>query len=113
MVKLIDEVAQSKTDVINKAVYLAQELWLHQPFVGGNKRTDRLMINFLTMKEGFPLFVFNAENLNYNALLVQQYIENKPGLVYKYVHDNLYDKMKASLDKKIKKGKDRGYRMLL
>ena len=49
MDRLVAQVEKSTASEIKKAAFLAQELWLHQPLVDGNKRTGRLLINFLTM----------------------------------------------------------------
>lgn len=114
MQHLVDTINNSDKNVLEKAVYLAQEIWLHQPFVDGNKRTGRLLINFLTMQKGFPLFSFNAENSNYNSLLVEQYIEGKKDLVINYITKQLKTKMQNEINKNKKTKKDNnGFRMLL
>lgn len=113
MEKLIQLVTNSEKDVINKAAFLAQELWLHQPFVDGNKRTGRLAINFLTMKKGFPLFIFEDKARNYNSLLVEQYMNEKPGLVVSYIEKNLIKTMNVFLDANRGESRNTGYRMLI
>ncbi|MBC7439342.1 MAG: Fic family protein, partial [Flavobacterium sp.] len=90
---LIERVNASNKNVLEKAVFLAQEIWIHQPFVDGNKRTGRLLINFLLIKEGFPLFSFDNENLNYNSLLVEQFYNSKPDLIKNYIIETLSNKM--------------------
>jgi Fic family protein len=104
----------SSKNVLEKAVFLAQEIWLHQPFVDGNKRTGRLLINFLLMKEGFPLFSFDNEKQNYNSLLVEQYYDSKENLVQNYVVETLSEKMTKTIIafSKVKKGFD-GLRIML
>lgn len=52
MKMLLLQIENSDKNVIEKAAFLAQEIWLHQPFIDGNKRTARLLVNFLTMKKG-------------------------------------------------------------
>ncbi len=111
--KLLTSVLGSNKSVITKAAFLAQELWLHQPFVDGIKRAGRLAINFLTMKEGFPLFVFEDKSRNYNSLLVEQYLDKKPGLIEDYIEKALIKTMKRALDIEKNKGKDMGFRMML
>lgn len=113
MQNLIKTITESNASIIKKAAYFAQELWLHQPFVDGNKRTGRLAINFLTMKEGFPLFIFDDNILNYNSLLVQQYYEKKPGLITNFIEESLINRMNKSLQIKPSKGKSKGFRMIL
>ena len=102
---LIEKVNSSDKNVLEKAIFLAQEIWLHQPFVDGNKRTGRLLINFLMMKEGFPLFTYNHPNLNYNSLLVEQYYDKKPDLIKNYIIETLISKLESSIlsNSKIKK----------
>jgi Fic family protein len=110
---IIDTVLKSDKPIIEKAAFLAQEIWLHQPFVDGNKRTGRLLINFLTMIEGFPLFVFEDNSINYNALLVEQYLEKKPGLVMNYIDKRLQSTMKNYIKNYKKPNKGNGFRMFL
>ncbi|VAW10638.1 hypothetical protein MNBD_BACTEROID03-2657 [hydrothermal vent metagenome] len=113
MEDLVQSVFKSKANIIDKVSFLAQELWLHQPFMDGNKRTGRLAINFLTMKEGFPLFIFEDRNKNYNSVLIEQFRDNKPGLVSKYIEVSLSNRMNQSLNLNKGNTKNRGYRMLL
>lgn len=114
MENLIENINKSEASVLDKAVFLAQEIWIHQPFVDGNKRTGRLLINFLLMKEGFPLFSYNTENLNYNSLLVEQYYESKPDLVKNYIAEMLSKKMNSDIEAFSKIKKDfKGFRLLL
>jgi Fic family protein len=111
---LIENVNKSKASVLDKAVFLAQEIWIHQPFVDGNKRTGRLLINFLLMKEGFPLFSYDTENLNYNNLLVEQYYDSKPDIVKNYIAETLSKKMNDDIEAFSKIKKDfKGFRLML
>ena len=110
---LVDEVNKSDKHAIEKAAFLAQEIWLHQPFFDGNKRTGRLLVNFLTMKESFPLFVFEQLDENYNNLLVQQYLESKPNLIVNYIREQLSKQINYYLDIKKSTKKNTGFRMIL
>lgn len=111
---LIERVNASNKNVLEKAVFLAQEIWIHQPFVDGNKRTGRLLINFLLIKEGFPLFSFDNENLNYNSLLVEQFYNSKPDLIKNYIIETLSNKMISSMANYAKINKDfKGFRLML
>lgn len=114
MTGLILKVNSSSENCLDKAVYLAQELWLHQPFVDGNKRTGRLLLNFLLMKEGFPLFTYNDSNSNYNSLLVEQYFESKLDLVKNYIIELVSSKLNFYIHAATKINKSgKGYRYLL
>lgn len=114
MIKLIETIKHSDRSVIYKAAYLAQELWLHQPFMDGNKRTGRLLVNFLTMKEEYPLFSFESDTKNYNNILIEQYFESKPTLLTNYIEMKLAKKIQyyINLNKK-SKDNSKGFRMLL
>jgi Fic family protein len=114
MESLIKTVNNSYTNVLEKCVYLAQEIWIHQPFVDGNKRTGRLLINFLLMKEGFPLFVFSSKKSNYNSMLVEHYYDGNTNLISGYIKETLMETMNASILSFSKIKKDfKGFRFVL
>ncbi len=115
MDSLVKTIIDSKKDCITKADFLAQEIWLHQPFIDGNKRTGRLLINFMTMKEGYPFFVFDDRAVNFNNLLAKQYMEKKPGLVKSYIQYRLSEEMKNRIEQvqQAKENKGKGYRYIL
>ena len=96
MKHLIETIAKSDKNYIEKASFLAQAIWLHQPFVDGNKRIGRLLINFLLMKEGFPLFAFT--NQNYNSLLVEQYYDGTPNLIENYIQEMLSSRLQTLIE---------------
>ena len=96
---LIQRINSSKKDPIGKAVDLAKNIWLHQPFVDGNKRLGRLLINFMAMKEGYPLFNYeDSKKGNYNSLLIKEVMENKKDLVLDYIQDRLKSTMQERLN---------------
>ena len=87
---LLNTINKSNENTISKAVRLSQEIWIRQPFRDGNKRLGRLLINFLTMKDGYPLFVFDAnKGTSYNTILISEYLDNKTGLLLKHVKQHL------------------------
>lgn len=90
---LLKQIENSEKEVIDKASFLAQELWLHQPFMDGNKRTARLLINFLTMKEGFPLFAYDDKGVLFNSMLVEQCVYSKPNLIQDFISNALINRM--------------------
>ncbi|REC65509.1 hypothetical protein DRF58_17890 [Epilithonimonas hispanica] len=98
MQMLFRRIEMSKTNVIKKSSLLAQEIWLNQPFIDGNKRTARLLINFLTMKEGFPLFTYENKGAFFNDMLVTQYTERKIGLIEDFITESLENRINELLD---------------
>jgi Fic family protein len=96
---LIKRIEMSEKDVIEKAAFLAQEIWLHQPFFDGNKRTARLLINFLTMKAGYPLFAYDKKGEMFNHLLVEQAVHGKADLLKNFITNALIDRMKEFINK--------------
>lgn len=110
MKMLIRRIENSEANIITKASFLAQEIWLHQPFIDGNKRTARLLINFLTMKEGFPLFTYENKGAYFNDMLVNQYVNQKPGQIESFIKTALEERIKELLPNQ---KKHRGYRFML
>lgn len=114
MIDLIEKINNSDKNVLDKCVFLAHEIWMHQPFVDGNKRTGRLLINFLMIKAGYPLFSFNHKKWNYNSLLVEKYYDSKPNLIHNYVIETLSEKMNLAISSYSKINKDyNGFRLML
>ena len=114
MKMLIARIENSNKDVIEKSAFLAQEIWLNQPFIDGNKRTARLLINFLTMKEGFPLFTYDKKGAYFNDMLVNQYTQQEPGLIQNFISDSLQNRMNDILDFENTKTQNfKGFRFIL
>ncbi|EKF54612.1 filamentation induced by cAMP protein fic [Galbibacter marinus] len=113
MSNLIESIRRTEKDVFERSAFLAQELWLHQPFVEGNKRTGRLLTNFLTMKEGYLLFVYEDKNKNYNSLLIEQYLESQPYLILNYIKKKLNETMLNQIRINKLNDKGKGFRMIL
>ncbi len=114
MIELLKKIENSEANIVEKAAFLAQEIWIHQPFVDGNKRTGRLLVNFLLMKNGFPLFVYDEKTKNYNSLLVEQYLENKNNLIIDYISNALSEKLTSEIEKsKNVTKKFGGFRMMI
>lgn len=114
MKMLIQRIQNSEKNVIEKSAFLAQEIWLNQPFIDGNKRTARLLINFMTMKEGFPLFTYENKGVFFNDILVTQYTERKPDLIQNFISESLENRMNELLDFNNRKSQDfKGFRFLL
>lgn len=95
---LVNQIKSSDKNVIEKASLLAQEIWLNQPFIDGNKRTARLLMNFMTMIEGFPLFTYENKGSFFNQMLISQYKEGKSGIVENLIIELLETRIKQLLD---------------
>ncbi|MFC4163865.1 Fic family protein [Epilithonimonas zeae] len=95
---LINQFENSDKNVIEKASFLAQGIWLNQPFIDGNKRTARLLINFMTMSKGFPLFTYESKGALFNEMLVSQYTECQSGLIKNLITECLQVRIKELLD---------------
>ncbi len=113
---VLARIKNSQDNIINKASFLAQEIWLQQPFIDGNKRTARLLINFMIMKAGFPLFTYNKKGIYFNDILVRQYFNKEKGLLSSFIKDAIKNRLNELIEQnkelKTKKNK-RGYRFLL
>lgn len=109
---LISRIKISDANIIDKASFLAQEIWLHQPFIDGNKRTARLLVNFLTMKEGFPLFAYNDKGAYFNDVLINQYTSKSSGLIQEFITQMLRNRINELLNQDASK-LFRGHRFIL
>lgn len=98
MKMLLLQIENSDKNVIEKAAFLAQEIWLHQPFIDGNKRTARLLVNFLTMKKGFPLFTYENKGAFFNDMLVTQYTKGKAGIIEEFIIESLQNRINELLN---------------
>ena len=113
MQMLIKRIENSEKNVIEKASFLAQEIWLHQPFIDGNKRTARLLINFMTMKVGFPLFTYEKKGAYFNDMLVNQYTNQKAGQIQNFITESLENRINKLLDLDNKTQNFKGLRFML
>lgn len=114
MQMLIKRIEMSDKNIIEKSAFLAQEIWLNQPFIDGNKRTARLLINFMTMKEGFPLFTYENKGALFNDMLVNQYTQRKVGLIEGFITESLENRINELLDLGNNKSRNfQGFRFML
>lgn len=71
---IIDKYNESKAHPIQKSAYLAYNIFIHQPFPDGNKRTARLMASFTMMNSGMPFAPYGIQkDTNFNSALVKSY----------------------------------------
>ncbi len=95
---LVKQINLSEKSSIDRAAFLALNVWIHQPFIDGNKRISRLLINFLTMSEGFPFFTYENQGLNFNSLMVDDRMNPGKNLVKNFISLML----KIAMEKEIK-----------
>jgi Fic family protein len=74
------KVNESNAHIIKRVAFLAYNIYIHQPFTDGNKRTARLATTFLTMKFGLPLIVFDhqSKQTDFNKCLLTAHLNNDP-----------------------------------
>lgn len=70
MENLLQSYNQSSLDILKKLAFLHAEFETIHPFIDGNGRTGRLLLNLELMKNGFPPIdiKFSDRNAYYNAL---------------------------------------------
>lgn len=62
IVKLLDEIAKSKAHTIEKIAYFVLKFEGIHPFVSGNSRTARIIMNMKLMENGYPPIKINKED---------------------------------------------------
>lgn len=99
MIKIIQEINSGNDCPIIKGVELAKFIWLHQPFIDGNKRLGRLLINYFTMREGYPLFSYeNINGKNYNQIMLNDYLNENGKNLFEYVQHRLLLSMQECIN---------------
>ncbi|WP_321310623.1 Fic family protein [Marinifilum fragile] len=97
--QLLRQLKSDNKPVTEKAADLAYQIWLHQPFVDGNKRTGRLLINFLTMKEDYPIFVYSRlSDKTYNQILINEYLNTQQEMISVYIENRLFTTIKERIE---------------
>jgi len=95
--KIMDEyiknIEKLKLHPVKKVVFIHHELVRIRPFVGGNGRVARLLINLFLMKNGYPPIILKKEEKN-QYFRVLQYADNGhlspfSTLIAKEVHESL------------------------
>jgi Fic family protein len=99
MVKLIEHYQQKKTTLhpVELAADIHAELVGIHPFVDGNGRTSRLIMNLILLRAGFPIANISGDRskrLDYYNTLNDSHLEHKDEpfrlLVAHYVRDGLF-----------------------
>ncbi|MCD4794242.1 MAG: Fic family protein [Bacteroidales bacterium] len=103
---IITEFNNSKSHILEKVSFLAYNIFIHQPFPDGNKRTARLLTSYATIKEGLPLIPFNIQKkTNFNDALLQTYFNKDKTIITKFLAIEFTTKLYQLIErnKKLKK----------
>lgn len=109
---IINDACKSEKHIIQMAAELSYKIFINQPFVDGNKRTSRLLVTFMTMKEGLPLVVSNNQTgIDYNGAMLLTYLEGEPSIFLKFLTKEFSMAMEKMIiqNKEITKNTKKGY----
>ena len=90
MEELLAEYKNSKEDIVTKLARFHIEFEAIHPFIDGNGRTGRLVMNFELMKAGYPICIIkNEDRLEYYNSLNEAQANNNYDEIVKFVEENL------------------------
>lgn len=114
LTELIDKFNNSDEDIITKVSCFHADFEKIHPFIDGNGRTGRLLLNLELMKNGYPITVIRNEdreeyynvlgaaqtNSDYSLIInfMKQSIENTFWIYYKYFDENMKIKFEKYLE---------------
>ena len=115
LMELIDKYNNSRDDIIAKVSCFHADFEKIHPFINGNGRTGRLLLNLELMKNGYPITVIRNEDRdeyytaletaqvesNYNLLadFIEKSVENTFWMYYKYFDEDTKMKFEEYLKK--------------
>lgn len=115
LMELIDKYNNSRDDIIAKVSCFHADFEKIHPFINGNGRTGRLLLNLELMKNGYPITVIRNEDrdeyytaletaqveLNYELLadFIEKSVENTFWMYYKYFDEDTKMKFEEYLKK--------------
>lgn len=90
----------SKAHIIERASYLAYNIFIHQAFNDANKRTSRLITTFVTIKEGLPLTAFDnqAKKTNFNHVLIMSHLKENTNILKEFLTKEFLISMKQKIE---------------
>ena len=112
MKSVLESINKSDKHIIQRTAELAYRIFINQPFMDGNKRTSRLCVTFMTMKEGLPLVIFNNQKgIDYNEAMLLTFLEKEPSIFLKFLTKEFSMAMEKMIEqnKEITKNAKKGY----
>ena len=104
MRKYFDQINGSEEDPIKLACYAHLQLAKIHPFLDGNGRLSRLMMNFILMKNGLlPISIPVKRRLEYFTLLEEFKVNKNPQPFEEFIYnllDSEYDRLMALINVK-------------
>ena len=111
MKRILAKAQDDSEHILTRAAGVAFSIFIHQPFVDGNKRTARLISSFLLLRAGCPLFNFrNTPKENYNEYLLQAFFNKDISTLEKFIASDANRSMYNYIndDRRTKLGIDAG-----
>ncbi len=96
VVKLLDEFSKSKSHPIEKIAYFLVKFEGIHPFLNGNSRTARIILNMHLMENGYlPIVIKKSDKLSYYVCIDSFYRDNTLEPMIKLITERLEDEYKA------------------
>lgn len=90
----LNDILESNTNHVNKAIDLLLYVTRKQMFIDGNKRTSVIFANHYLISKGKGLIVIPVEKIDkYKELLIKFYETNNSKDIKKFIKDNCYMKI--------------------
>lgn len=92
--KLVDETNTNKDHIATRAARAHLELAGIHPFVDGNGRTARVLMNLLLLQDGYPLVIIDAKKRSAYINAIQKALQGNTSDYYQFI----YEAIEHSLD---------------
>lgn len=95
------EKQKNKLHPIILAAEMHERLATIHPFIDGNGRTSRLLMNFILLKHGFTLTILKGDTsskLSYFKSLEAVQTQNEPNMFYELIIDRLIDSLNEHIE---------------
>jgi len=109
MQDVIEKTNHSGEHLLKKAAYLAYQVFVNQPFPDGNKRTARLAVTDLTLKEGLPLIPFNIQKkTTFNSALIETFLKKDQNILTNFLSVEFTTTLYQMIEKEKELNKEKG-----